>query len=181
MIPNDRCLTTLSIPRIDVESKVRSYVGSPDDAKGTRIQNRSLLASPLGTTGGVAAGQLGNFHVDGHRNSAGGLLLELRKLRKGDLVQARVECAVTPDLTFTYRISARPSYVDFFSTEGRQAQIAEKPLEPGTRATRGYLSISTCATQEDHARGDFRKDQFDNPPGRWVAVGVRVGITIHKP
>ncbi len=92
-----------------------------------------------------------------------------------------MDCAVTPDATYTYRIATRSSYIEFFSAQGGLAQIAEKPLEPGTQATRGYLSISTCATQEDHARGVFRKDQFHNPPGRWVAVGVRVGITIHSP
>jgi len=179
-VPRQRCITTMTIPRIDVSTKVRTYEGSPDDAKGTRIQDRGILASPVGANGGVAAGRQGNFHVNGHRNSAGGVLQDLRKLRRGDLVQVDEMCEQARDMTYTYRIESRASYIDFFTPAGRAAQIAETPMSPGVPATRGYISISTCATQEDHARGDYRKDAFHNPPGRWVSIGVRVGITIHR-
>lgn len=179
-IPGDRCITTVTIPRIDVSTRVRVYGGSPDDAKGTRIQDRGILASPVGADGGVAAGQRGNFHLNGHRNSAGGILRDVRKLRPGDLVRVDERCDQARDVTYTYRIDSRASYIDFFTPAGRAAQIAQTPMRPGVPATRGYISISTCATQEDHARGDYRKDEFHNPPGRWASVGMRVGITIHR-
>src|SRR5215213_2923969 len=42
----------LSIPALGLERlRVQQYRGSPDDARGTLIQNRGILASPYGSDG----------------------------------------------------------------------------------------------------------------------------------
>ena len=175
----DECSTTLRITSSGVRHVVRTYVGAPDDAQGTRIQDRGVLAAPIGARGGVAPGQTGNFHVDGHRNSAGGPLYDLIDVRRGDLVRVRVVCQGVSDVMYTYTVTtAKPKYVDFFTAAGRSAQIAATPFQPGVPAGRAYLTVSTCATQEDAARGDRRRDEFGNPPGRWVVVGVLVGSSM---
>ncbi len=167
-----RCEVVVTIPEIDVREELRHYSGSPDDARGTRIQDRGDLASPLGGGGGVRAGEVGNFFIAGHRTSAGGPLLHLRQLRRGDIVKVRTVCDDGVDATHTYVITGRSRYIDFFTREGRSAQIAPVPLRPGEAPTQPMMTLSTCATQEDKARGDRRRDRFGNPPGRWVVVGV---------
>jgi sortase A len=37
------------------------------------------------------------------------------------------------------------------------------------------ITLSTCATPEDHAAGNYWKDQFGNPEHRIDKVGVLVG------
>lgn len=170
--PATRCDVVVTIPEIDVREELRHYPGSPDDGRGTRIQNTGDLASPLGRQGGVRAGEVGNFFIAGHRTSAGGPLLHLRQLRRGDIVNVRTRCGDEVDVTHTYAITGKPEYIDFFTRKGRAAQIAPVPLQPGETPTRPMVTLSTCATQEDRARGDRRLDRFGNPPGRWVVVGV---------
>src|SRR5215217_3450013 len=44
----------LTIPALHIKNlRVKPYRGSPDDARGTRIQNRGIAASPYGPDGGV--------------------------------------------------------------------------------------------------------------------------------
>jgi len=167
-----RCETVVTIPDIGVRTELRYYAGSPDDGKGTRIQDRGVLASPVGPRGGVAAGEVGNHFIAGHRTSAGGPLLHLRGLRKGDLVKVRTRCSDGGDVTHTYAVTKRSQYIDFFTAKGRAAQIAPVPFHPGQDPTLPMVTLSTCATQEDNARGDRRRDRYGNPPGRWVVVGV---------
>ncbi len=168
----ERCRTVVTIPDIGVHRDLRYYAGSPDDGKGTRIQDKGVLASPIGSRGGVTAGEVGNHFIAGHRTSAGGPLLHLRKLRKGDLVMVRTRCADGGDVTHTYAVTNRSRYIDFFTAKGRAAQIAPVPFHPGQEPIVPMVTLSTCATQEDNARGDRRRDRHGNPPGRWVVVGV---------
>lgn len=173
-----QCTTVVTIPAIDVREELRYHRGSPDDARGTRIQDTGDLASPLGPGGGVRAGEVGNHFIAGHRTSAGSPLLHLRKLRAGDLVLVRTRCDGGGDVTHIYTVTTRKArYIDFFTRTGRAAQIAPVPLRPGEQPTVPMVTLSTCATQEDNARGDRRRDRFGNPPGRWVVVGVLTSST----
>lgn len=169
--PVGRCSVVVTIPEIDVREELRYYRGSPDDGPGTRIQDTGDLASPLGRGGGVRAGDVGNFFIAGHRTSAGGPLLRLRQLRRGDSVKVRTSCDDGVDVMQRYVITGKPRYIDFFTRKGRAAQIAPVPFAPGEEPTQAMVTLSTCATQEDRARGDRRSDRFGNPPGRWVVVG----------
>lgn len=169
--PVGRCSVMVTIPEIGVREELRYYSGSPDDGPGTRIQDTGELASPLGRRGGVRAGDVGNFFIAGHRTSAGGPLLHMRQLRRGDIVKVRTRCDDGVDVTHRYVVSSRARYIDFFTRKGRAAQIAPVPLEPGEVPVAPMVTLSTCATQEDRARGDRRSDRFGNPPGRWVVVG----------
>lgn len=173
------CEVVVTIPAIGVREDLRYYSGSPDDERGTRIQDSGALASPQGEGGGVRAGEVGNHFIAGHRTSAGGPLLNLRQVRRGDVVKVRTRCDDGSDVTHTYAVSGRARYVDFFTRAGRAAQIAPVPLAPGVAPTEPMVTLSTCATQEDNARGDRRRDRFGNPPGRWVAVGRLVSTRMH--
>jgi sortase A len=53
------------------------------------------------------------------------------------------------------------------------------PFHPRQDPTVPMITLSTCATQEDNARGDRRRDRYGNPPGRWVVVGVLTS-TVHR-
>jgi sortase A len=166
------CRVTVTVPDIDVRRSLTYYAGSPDDGPGTRIQNRGRLASPLGPKGGVAAGDIGNLFIAGHRNTAGGPLLRIRELGRGDVVRVRERCDDGTDTTHAYTLTSRPRYIDFFTRPGRALQIAPVPFHPGRPAVQSMLTLSTCATQEDNRRGDRRRDRNGNPPGRWVVAGV---------
>ncbi|MGH3332092.1 MAG: sortase domain-containing protein, partial [Nocardioidaceae bacterium] len=83
-------LSHLSIPAIGLGSvPVLRYTGTPDDAEGTRIQNRGPTASPRGPGGGVGSGEVGNFIVTGHRTSHSAPFRDLPALRTGDRVRVR--------------------------------------------------------------------------------------------
>ena len=166
------CSVVVTIPAIDVREDLVYYQGSPDDRRGTRIQDTGALASPQGPDGGVRAGEVGNHFIAGHRTSAGGPLLKVRQLRRGDVVHIRTRCASGSDITHTYTVAGRARYIDFFTRAGRADQIAAVPFRPGVEPTEPMVTLSTCATQEDHARGDRRRDRFGNPPGRWVVIGI---------
>ena len=90
------CRVTVTIPDIDVRRSLTYYRGSPDDGPGTRIQNRGGLASPQGPKGGVTAGDIGNLFIAGHRNTAGGPLLRIRDLGRGDVVRSASDAMTAP-------------------------------------------------------------------------------------
>lgn len=171
----------MTIPDIDVRRELTRYVGSPDDGPGTRIQNRGRLASPIGPRGGVTPGDIGNLFIAGHRTSAGGALLRIRELERGDVVRVRERCADGVDTTYTYTLQGRPRYIDFLTRQGRVAQIAPVPFHPGRSPVQAMLTLSTCATQEDNKRGDVRRDRQGNPPGRWVVAGVLTETVQNRP
>ena len=64
---------------------------------------------------------------------------------------------------------------------GRPRSLAEQraavPGHPGREPTEAMITLSTCATPEDHAAGNFWSDEFDNPEHRIDKIGVLVRTT----
>ena len=90
----------LTIPALDLKRlRVRHYRGSPDDARGTRIQNGGIAASPYGPRGGTGVGGIGNYIVTGHRTSSTEPFRRLPRLRKGAKVHL-----VAGGKRYTYKI-----------------------------------------------------------------------------
>jgi sortase A len=161
----------LSIPDLDIDDlRVRPHRGTPDDARGTRIQNRGLAASPYGTGGLVGPGGIGNYVVTAHRLSSTQAFRYLPDLRRGDRVHV-----TAGGWRFTYRIidTRRTS---FRSQRSLTAQSAAVPGRPGVRPTRALITLSTCRTPEDRAEGNDWSDEFGNPEHRIDKIGVLEAI-----
>ncbi len=159
----------LTIPKIGVENlKVVAYRGFTDDRRGTAIQNRGNLASPYGPKGGVGPGGLGNYQVTGHRLSSTRAFIDLPRLRRGDRIE--VEAG---DVRYVYEVT-KTRRVSFRSKASLEKQRAEVPGKPGAVAVRAYITLSTCATPEDHAAGNFWADEFGNPEHRIDKIGELV-------
>ncbi len=159
----------LSVPALGLRDfPVVRYVGSPDDAPGTAIQNAGPMASPRGPDGGVGPGVIGNFLVTGHRTSHTMPFADLPSLRAGDRVVVRSGAT-----ELVYEI-ARTRWTSFRSPRSLEAQSAPVPGRPGQEATRAMITLSTCATPEDHARGNYWSDRFGNPEHRIDKIGVLV-------
>ena len=157
----------ISIPRLGITGlKVVAYRGHTDDARGTAIQNAGTAASPHGPHGGVGPGGIGNYQVTGHRLSSTQPFRYLPRLARGDrvLVDARGR-------RYIYRIVATRS-TSFRSARSLREQRAAVPGRPGVEPTRAMITLSTCATIEDHAAGNFWADEFDNPEHRIDKIGV---------
>jgi len=152
---------------------VIAYRGKTDDGPGTRIQNRGIAASPFGPHGGAGAGGLGNYQVTAHRTSHGGVFRRTPSLRR----DARVLVDVGR-WRYVYRI-VDTRWVSFRSAKSLRAQRAAVPGKPGKEPHRGYITISTCATPEDHARGNYWTDRFGNPEHRIDKIGVLVRRTLN--
>ena len=156
----------LTIPRLGVRDvPVVPYVGWTDDAPGTRIQNRGPAASPHGPRGGTGPGGIGNYQVTGHRTTGTKPFAELPRLRRGDVV--RVEAG---GLRYVYEVVGTRS-TSFRSPGSLREQRAAVPGRPGVAPTRAMITLSTCATQEDHAAGNFWSDRFHNPEHRIDKIG----------
>ncbi|MFD3539045.1 sortase domain-bontaining protein [Streptomyces sp. NPDC058662] len=163
-------VSTLSIASAGVSGlRIVPYEGTTDDVPGTRIQDRGEAASPYGEGGGVGPGQIGNFLVTAHRLSAGGPLRNLPAVDEGDTVLVTVD-----GTTYTYEIVATRS-TSFRSERSLDEQRAAVPGAPGTAPTRAMITISTCATPEDHAAGNFWSDAQGNPEHRIDKIGVLRG------
>ncbi|MGW3583680.1 class E sortase [Streptomyces rubiginosohelvolus] len=162
-------VAVLAVPAIGVEDlDVVPYEGTTDDRPGSRIQDRGVAASPYGERGGVGPGDVGNYLVTAHRLSAGGVLRDLPELEQGDSVY------VTEDGTrYTYEITATRQ-TSFRSERSLAEQRAEVPGKPGEEPARAMITLSTCATPEDDAAGNFWRDEFGNPEHRIDKVGVLV-------
>lgn len=159
----------MSIPAIDVRAlPVVPYRGSPDDGPGTRIQNGGVAASPHGPGGGVGPGGVGNYLVTAHRTSSTRAFEDLPRLRVGDRVHV-----VAGGTRYVYRVTATRS-TSFRSARSLARQSAAVPGHPGRRPTRAMITLSTCATPEDHARGNYWADEFGNPEHRIDKVGTLV-------
>ncbi|MEU3607293.1 class E sortase [Streptomyces sp. NPDC035033] len=157
----------LDIPSIGVtDLRVVPYEGKTDDRAGTRIQDRGVAASPYGKHGGVGPGDIGNYQVTAHRLSAGGPLRDLPDVDVGDLVRVTAE-----GTTYTYRI-VETRTTSFRSDRSLAEQRAAVPGEPGERPTRAMITLSTCATPEDDAAGNFWRDAQGNPEHRIDKIGV---------
>jgi sortase A len=158
---------TLTIRKLGIaDLVVVPYRGRTDDAPGTAIQNRGLAASPFGPQGGVGPGGIGNYQVTAHRLSSTQAFLDLPRLRRGDRVVVEVgERRYVYEITGTRRTSFR-------SPASLRAQRAAVPGKPGLEPTQAMITLSTCATPEDHAAGNYWADEFDNPEHRIDKIGV---------
>ncbi len=157
----------ITIPALGVrEVAVDRYRGSPDDGPGTRIQNGGVMASPRGPGGGVGPGDVGNFIVTGHRTEHGAPLAELPRLGMDNRVLVR-----TGDHLFVYRIT-RTRSTSFRSPDSLAKQSAAVPGRPGATPVRPMITLSTCATAEDHAAGNYWADEYGNPEHRIDKIGV---------
>ena len=140
----------LSIPAIGVAGvPVVRYRGSPDDGPGTRIQNRGPAASPRGPGGGVGPGEVGNYLVTGHRTTERAPFRDLPDVREGDHV-----LVWTGDTVYDYVVTTTRR-VSFRSQRSMARQTAAVPGQPGAVAVDPMITLSTCATPEDHAAGNY--------------------------
>jgi sortase A len=157
----------LTIASIGVRHlRVVPYKGTTDDREGTRIQDRGIAASPYGPHGGAAPGRIGNYLVTGHRLTAGGPFRQVPSVKKGDKVRV-----TAGDTTYTYTIT-RTRKTDFRSARSLAEQRAAVPGSPGRTPTRAMITVSTCATLEDNAAGNYWRDANHNPQHRIDKVGV---------
>ncbi len=157
----------LSIPALDLRDvRVVPYAGTPDDRPGTAIQDAGHLAAPHGGGGIVGPGGLGNFLVTGHRTTSTRPFAALPTLRPG----ARV-VVETPTHRLVYEIT-RTRWTSFRHPSSLRAQSAAVPGHPGRAPTRAMITLSTCATAEDHAAGNYWADEFHNPEHRIDKIGV---------
>lgn len=159
----------LSIPAIGLRDlSVLPYRGQPDDAPGTRIQDGGVAASPHGARGGVGPAGVGNYIVTAHRTSSTRAFADLPSVRAGDKVHV-----VAAGTRYTYRVT-RTRSTSFRSAASLARQSAAVPGRPGREPTRAMITLSTCATPEDHARGNYWSDEFGNPEHRIDKIGVLV-------
>ena len=166
----------LTIPAIGARDiPVVRYRGSPDDARGTRIQNRGPATSPRGPGGGVGPGAVGTFLVVGHRTSHDAPFRNLPAVRRGDHLLVR-EAGTVYDYLVTGTL-----WISFRSAASKARQSAPVPGRPGEVATRPMITLSTCATPEDHAAGTFWADEFGNPEHRIDKIGVLVDVRPPRP
>lgn len=160
---------TLAIPAIGVRRlEVVPYVGRTDDAPGTKIQNRGRAASPHGPRGGVGPGGIGNYQVTAHRLSSTRAFERLPAVRRGDVVHV-----TSGGVRYTYEVVGTRE-TSFRETASLRAQRAAVPGRPGREPTRAMITLSTCATPEDHAAGNYWADRFGKPEHRIDKIGVLV-------
>ena len=158
---------TLSIPALGLSGlRVVAYAGTPDDAPGTAIQDRGFAASPHGSGGLVGPGGIGNYLVTGHRSSSTAPFRYLPSVRLG----ARI-IVETGSHRLVYEVVATRQ-TSFRSARSLRQQSAAVPGQPGREATRAMITLSTCATFEDHAAGNYWSDEFHNPEHRIEKIGV---------
>ncbi|WP_244928175.1 sortase [Nocardioides sp. W7] len=161
----------MTIPALEIRDLVVvPYVGFTDDAPGTEIQNRGRAASPHGPRGGTGPGGVGNYQVTAHQLSSTRAFEFLPRLGRGDRV--RVEAG---GVRYTYRITGTRE-TSFRSPRSLREQRAAVPGRPGVEPTTAMITLSTCATLEDHAAGNYWSDEFDNPEHRIDKIGVLVAV-----
>ncbi len=161
---------TLTIPSIDVRVVVVPYRGWTDDAPGTQIQNRGRAASPYGPRGGVGPGGVGNYQVTAHRTSSTRAFDLLPDVKRGERVLVDVG-----EVRYVYRVT-RTRETSFRSPQSLREQRAPVPGQPGVAPTDAMITLSTCATPEDHAAGNYWSDEFDNPEHRIDKIGRLVAV-----
>ncbi|MBZ5738912.1 sortase domain-containing protein [Nocardioides mangrovi] len=162
----------ITIPAVGIRRlPVIAYRGKTDDAPGTRIQNRGIAAAPYGPNGGTGPGGKGNYQVTAHRTAHGGVFRRTPSLDNG----ARILVDVGK-YRYVYRVT-RTRWVSFRSAKSLRQQRAAVPGHPGREPKRAFITVSTCATPEDHARGNYWTDRFGNPEHRIDKIGVMVRRT----
>jgi sortase A len=165
----------LRIPSIGVRVEVVPYVGWTDDAPGTEIQDGGVAASPHGPRGGVGPGGVGNYQVTAHRTSSTRAFELLPDVRRGARVLVDVRGRGESTTRYVYLVTWTRE-TSFRSPASLRAQRAAVPGRPGVAPTRAMITLSTCATREDHAAGNFWTDEFHNPEHRIDKIGVLVGV-----
>ena len=159
----------MAIPAIGVRGlRVVAYTGTADDRAGTVIQNRGVAASPRGRAGGVGPGEVGNFIITGHRTSHGKPLARAPELANGEHI------LVTAGGTVYDYVVTRTMTISFRKPAELAQQNAAVPGRPGVTPTRAMITISTCATPEDHAAGNFWHDELGNPEHRINKIGTLI-------
>ncbi len=156
----------LSVPAADISRlKIVTYSGVPDDDRGTEINDSGLAGAPRGGWGGVPPGQIGNFLLTAHRTSAGAPMGRVPELRAGD------EIFIDQGATrFVYTVASKTT-INFRSAQSRALQTAAVPGSPGKKPSRAAIVLSTCATPEDNAAGNFWRDEHQNPTHRIAVFG----------
>jgi sortase A len=159
----------MSIPALGLRDlPVVPYRGWTDDAPGTKIQDRGVAASPHGPRGGVGPGGVGNYQVTAHRTSSTAAFADLPSLRSGSRVVMHAGNA-----RYVYEIR-RTRQTSFRSPRSLAEQRAPVPGRPGATPTKAFVTLSTCATPEDHAAGNFWSDELHNPEHRIDKIGVLI-------
>jgi sortase A len=159
----------MSIPAIGMHGLgVVAYTGTADDRPGTKLQDRGVAASPRGRVGGVGPGEIGNFIITGHRVSHGRPLERVPELRNGDHI------LITVGKTVHDYVVSRTMTISFLKPTEKAQQNAAVPGQPGAKPTQAMITISTCATIEDHAAGNYWHDELGNPEHRINKIGVLV-------
>jgi sortase A len=159
----------LSVPAIGVHDlTVVPYRGRTDDGPGTRIQDRGVAASPYGPRGGVGPGGLGNYQITAHRTSSTQAFRLLPSLRVGERAVVQAD-----GVRYLYEIR-RTRETSFRSPRSLAEQRAAVPGRPGAPPNQAFLTLSTCATPEDHAAGNYWSDELENPEHRVDKIGVLV-------
>lgn len=159
----------LAIPALGLrELPVVPYRGRTDDGPGTAIQDRGVAASPHGPRGGVGPGGVGNYLITAHRTSSTAPFENLPSLRRGNRIVVRVGA-----VRHIYEVR-RTRETSFRSPRSLAEQRAAVPGHPGAAPTSAYLTLSTCATPEDHAAGNYWADRFHNPEHRIDKIAVLV-------
>lgn len=74
---------------------------------------------------------------------------------------------------YEYRIT-ETRQTSFRSERSLAEQRAEVPGEPGEKPSRAMITLSTCATPEDDASGNYWRDAHHNPEHRIDKIGVLV-------
>ena len=158
----------VTIPAIGLEDfPVVRYPGSPDDAPGTALQNAGEMASPRGARGGVGPGEVGNYIVTGHRLTGTAPLRNSPSCERGPDPGAQRRHGL--------RLRGPPHTLDVLPAAAVPARAAAPvPGRIGEEATEPMITLSTCATLEDHANGNYWSDEFDNPEHRIDKIGVLV-------
>ena len=113
---------------------------------------------------------VGNFIITGHRTSHGAPLVDLPSLERGDRVLVR-----SGNQVFVYRIVGTRE-TSFRSPASLARQSAPVPGHPGREPARPMLTLSTCATPEDNAAGNFWRDEHGNPEHRIDKIGVLADV-----
>jgi len=165
--PHNSRLTIPGLRRI-TRLPVIAYRGKTDDGPGTRIQDRGIAAAPYGPHGGTGPGGLGNYQVTAHRTSHGRIFRHTPSLRRGAKIYVD-----SGRWRYVY-VVIKTRWTSFRSPRDLREQRAPVPGHPGKKPKRGYITISTCATPEDHAAGNFWTDRFGNPEHRIDKIGVLV-------
>jgi sortase A len=158
---------SMGIPAIGVAGlRVVPYNGTADDRAGTMIQDRRMAASPRGPRGGVGPGQIGNFIITGHRTAHGRPFWRLPELRNGEHI-----LITSGGFVYDYVVTGTMA-ISFRKPGDLARQNGPVPGRPGEVPTRAMITLSTCATPEDHAKGNYWHDKLGNPEHRIDKVGV---------